>query len=65
MEKQVRKAVGKKGERLDLPVNFRNWLSKGVMLSVHHTHPHQEISGNYVHLLNTAFQLKVLKELQK
>lgn len=58
MEKEVRKAVGKKGGRLDLPVNFKNCLSKEVMLSVNHTHPHHETSGNYIHLLNTAFQLR-------
>lgn len=46
MEKEVRKAVGKKGERLDLSVNFKICLSKEVMLSVNHTHPHCEISGN-------------------
>lgn len=55
MEKEVRKAIG---ERLDLPVNFKNSFSKEVMLSVNHPHPHHETSGNDVHLLNSAFQLK-------
>lgn len=58
MGKEVRKTVGKKGERLDLPLNFKNCPSKEVMLSMNHPHPHCEMSGNYVQLLNTAFQLR-------
>lgn len=56
---EVAKAVGKKGERLDLTVNLKKCISKEVMLFVNHLHPHYEASGNYIQHLNSAFQLRI------